>query len=463
MVSSRTIIILSIFLLVTLVLSIISTSVGLAFGVAAMLVLVTRFEYNATRDFFTPLIIFVGFFMFFYYLPYLRTILLGHYWLIYETPTKTANRTLGILFIGFIAFTMGYYFIAPRRWVDRLYMLKSGEQSLNRSLGLMAGISLLLVGLFCFITFIHLSGGIGRVLQAPNWGKLVEPDRNKLYWFGLNMALFSGFTCYFAGRTRIRRYDYLLPIVLVSIFGILHSKKRILAVILIMIIFYNAYHRRFSLRDVALVGILFVGVVALYRPIELIMFGADNESIFRHLTGGVLSNMIYSTLFMTHMGQISGIPQTIPYQWGGTLVNDILPYAIRTYPPIENMVGEYPSAQRINTLVTVGPDQWENKGLVSGIFGEFYINFGIAGVLASGLLLGLFSRFSYEIWRYRNRSFFAAAIYPLLVYYLVNMLFKTPYPWNMLRLMAPILFISTIWFIGNRFFDIPSAFKENPV
>lgn len=416
----------------------VSFGVGVMIAVTMIPIPILFEEYKKTNDLLSPLFLISGFFILFFYLPYLSVVVLGYRVYSFENPVYTAHLTMLFLFVGYLGYVIGYCNDTGRKFAKRLLTIFPSQPPMSPQVGSIIGVVIYAFGLVSLAVFVLHVGGVSAVLSAPQWGEIVIPE-NKIFWYGLNAGLFSGFALYLAARESITKRGIVVFLGSAGIFAALHSRKRIAGIILVCLLLYHYKNRKIRVLDLTLVGVTCFAIIGLYRPIEEVLIQGKNLAVMNKIEFKFEQRFVYHTLFQTHMGQINGIPGEVPYQLGRTLPNNLIPYFVRDFPIIREVYAHPSSAQRISVMVSVGLGTWENKGLVPGLFGELYINYGLVGIALGGLLMGYFSRWAYTLRPNKVDSVWVKAAYPLFMYFIIASVFKTVIYMEQLRIMSPLL------------------------
>jgi oligosaccharide repeat unit polymerase len=198
------------------------------------------------------------------------------------------------------------------------------------------------------------------------------------------------------GPKLLRGLPWLLCTAVAVFFGvILGSKVNIYIVVVSSLVVFHYIRRRFSVVELAVVGTVLFFLLMIYHLItrELLVVGEivsmDEPSVVEfldyaavQLTGNLMQLQTMTVL-------LDRMPDDLPFQLGKTFLSFFtLPVPSSVWPD------KFLTAPGVFTLA-FWPERWLEQGttLPPGILGEFYMNFGIAGVFAGAVSLGwLFER-----------------------------------------------------------------------
>ncbi len=207
----------------------------------------------------------------------------------------------------------------------------------------------------------------------------------------LGMAMAAGWLSYFKGR--LSRVE--IAVITASSAGMLavHGQRAVLLVPLLMIV--TVYHysvRRLRGREILLIGLaglLIVGVLGMPR---LQFVGGEQVTLglgdYAKITGWLIARNL--TAFDALMLVAQRVPGEVGYQWGRSYVD-----AIKMVVP-RWLYADKPQRNLFNRVLRPG----SSGSMALSLPAEGYLNFGLAGLLAETLVLGIGYRTAYS---YRQR------------------------------------------------------------
>lgn len=207
----------------------------------------------------------------------------------------------------------------------------------------------------------------------------------------LGMAMAAGWLSYFKGQ--LSRVE--IAVITASSAGMLavHGQRAVLLVPLLMIV--TVYHysvRRLRGREILLLGLaglLIVGVLGMPR---LQFVGGEQVTLglgdYAKITGWLIARNL--TAFDSLMLVAQRVPGEVGYQWGRSYVD-----AIKMIVP-RWLYAEKPQRNLFNRVLRPG----RSGSMALSLPAEGYLNFGLAGLLAETLVLGIAYRTAYS---YRQR------------------------------------------------------------
>ncbi len=207
----------------------------------------------------------------------------------------------------------------------------------------------------------------------------------------LGVAMAAGWLGYFRGR--LPRIEIVVITASSAAMLAVHGQRAALLVPLLMVV--TVYHylvRRLRMREVLLLGAAGVLVVGVLSMVRLGLVGRQQRAIglddYAKVTGWlVLRNL---TAFDSLMVVTQRVPESIKYQWGRSYfdaIKMIVPCWIYPEKPRRNLFNRMLRPNREGSMALTLP-------------GEGYLNFGLAGLLAETLVLGIAYRTAYS---YRQR------------------------------------------------------------
>jgi len=248
------------------------------------------------------------------------------------------------------------------------------------------------VGLISWLVMMQQSGGVAARISGYGQGigrglGIVVVASAVL----LGMAMTAGWLSYFKGQ--LSRAE--IAVIVVSSVGMLavHGQRAALLVPLLMIV--TVYHysvRRLRGRDILLVGLAGVLIVGLMGMPRLQFMGAEQVPLgigdYAKIAGWLVARNL--TAFDSLMLVAQEVPEEIGYQWGRSYVD-----AIKMILPRWLYAGK-PERNLFNRLLRPG----KSGSMALSLPAEGYLNFGLAGLLAETVILGVAYRAAYN---YRQR------------------------------------------------------------
>jgi len=222
----------------------------------------------------------------------------------------------------------------------------------------------------------------------------------------LGMAMTAGWLGYFKGQ--LSRGE--IAVVTVSSASMLavHGQRAALLVPLLMIM--TVYHyavRHLRGRDIVLIGLVGVLIVGLLGMPRLRFVGNEQVALglgdYAKITGWLVARNL--TAFDALMLVAQRVPGEVGYQWGRSYVD-----AIKMVVP-RWLYAEKPERNLFNRLLRPG----KSGSMALSLPAEGYLNFGVAGLLAETLVLGVAYRTAYSYRQRHPRSAPAILAYALAV------------------------------------------------
>ena len=189
------------------------------------------------------------------------------------------------------------------------------------------------------------------------------------------------------------------------------SRSTVIFLVLGLLFLYGRFIRRVPYVLLAALLPLLITVVAFFGYVRNIDVG--NAAVYTEAVRYFSENPDFVwQLFMQRMDLLPSIAQLLEMRdvgnpeffWGSSYINAFLHIVPRTlWPEKAPLSAAYMSMQ-------VAPGAFaEGVNLYPSVFMEGYLNFGLAGVVLSGIMVGLLSRM-YDRWM-RSRSFFRLLLY----------------------------------------------------
>jgi len=207
----------------------------------------------------------------------------------------------------------------------------------------------------------------------------------------LGMAIAVGWLSYFKGR--LSRVE--IAAITVSGAGMLavHGQRAALLIPLLMIVaIYHYSVRRLRGREVALVGLTGVLIIGVLGMPRLQFAGSEQVALgigdYAKITGWLIARNL--TAFDSLMLVAQRIPGEVGYQWGRSYA-DALGMVVPRW-----LYAKKPERNLFNRVLRPG----SSGSMASSLPAEGYLNFGLAGLLAETLVLGIAYRAAYS---YRQR------------------------------------------------------------
>jgi len=248
------------------------------------------------------------------------------------------------------------------------------------------------LGLASWAVMIYQSGGV--VARISSYGQGVGRGLGVVVVASavfLGMAMAVGWLSYFKGQ--LGRME--IAVITVSSAGMLavHGQRAALLVPLLMIA--TAYHysvRRLRGREILLTGLVGLLIVGLLGMPRLQFVGGEQITLglgdYAKITGWLIARNL--TAFDSLMLVAQRVPDEVGYQWGRSYAD-----AVRMIVP-RWLYAEKPQRNLFNRLLRPG----RSGSMALSLPAEGYLNFGLAGLLAETLVLGIAYRTAYS---YRQR------------------------------------------------------------
>lgn len=317
-----------------------------------------------------------------------------------------------------------------------------------------------LVAIFAFVAILFLLDGISGLVQGASDRTRAFAGLNGL--FLLQNLLLSVSLAWFIRLTRDKKkfafervcfWVYFLGGLFVCS---LQGQKSTLFIIVLSLVIVQHYRvKRISFLKCALLGVvMFISLMAyhLFKQQYLVTgsfsFINQDQGVFLSLCHFLMIQFTGNLMQLQTMTVlIDAMPQGLEWQNGKTLLMlglILLPSVLFPNKPL-TAAGIFTGA--------FWPNMWLLQGttMPPGIFGEFYMNFGVLGVLVGGLLLGVLWGRLHGAVIYNPKSDRALGIYALTVASMLH-LFRG-------ELASVALLIASIWLP----FLLLSSKREEPV
>ena len=373
-------------------------------------------------------------------------------------PTPTYLAALVAAILGGLAFYAGYYSPVGRGLAARLPMAPSVLDEGRIRLGVTVVTA---TGIALFAAFLGMSGGFGAlttVISGRNqdFVLLVSQPVGYLY-SGLSFVFPAGVIL----LVMVRRWRSLtgfagLALVASSVVTAFFTGARsvtlpaLLTLILVWYLRRGARPRLGSIIVLALAG--FVLVISVPRDFRNTddrtgsLLDAVASSVSNAQETGRQFFLGLDTAMLPALAiELAYVPEVIPYQLGSTYVEA----AVRPIP--RAFWSSKPEAAETQLMRAIWPDLAAQRvGLAFSLFGEPYLNFGFAGVVAISSIFGVAWRSVWEYWRGQPQNTVAIGIYaiswPFLFVYMrggIGVDYQR-------QLIALVPFIALAWFGSRR-------------
>jgi len=308
-------------------------------------------------------------------------------------PVATDRQGIwGAIVLGFVVvagFWMGYLLPLGEAmarslpWASKSWSRQRARTAAWLSWGL---------GVASWVVMIYYSGGV--VTRMSAYGQGVGKGLGVVVVGSavlLGMAMAVGWLSYFKGR--LSRVE--IAVITVSSAGMLavHGQRAVLLVPLLMIVtIYHYLIRRLRGREILLVGLAGVLIIGVLGMPRLQFAGSEQVALgpgdYAKITGWLVARNL--TAFDSLMLVSQRVPKEVGYQWGRSYVD-----AIKMVVP-RWLYAEKPERNLFNRLLRPG----RSGSMALSLPAEGYLNFGLAGLLAETLVLGIAYRTAYS---YRQR------------------------------------------------------------
>ncbi len=286
---------------------------------------------------------------------------------------KYAYNIFFLFLLCLLLFVIGADIIVGNKKIKKVFKIKFlSLQNINnkyvvRSATLFLIIGYIFIGIFLIknLNFIMQDLENNRVLAMQGSGVIIHlgyiilPASWILYYCHLNYK-----------KNKFMYLYLILDIILLLLMGF---RARILELILLLIIIRNDY-KPFSIKKLIVYGISLVVLVVLMQFARTIMSGGNIDKVI----GSLVSTMGVSSINLNYI--FDAFPDNVPFQYGYTYWLGI------------GMLLPGPDIDATLWLKDALNLQYAGGGLTPSIIGEFFINFGYAGVFIGMILLGIICR-----------------------------------------------------------------------
>jgi len=302
------------------------------------------------------------------------------------TFNDAMTRAMLALTLFFATVLVGYRLPVSRRMAASLSRLGSGMQALDVRWVIVAWLAIGVCGQLLFMFQLGgPAGALGRLATQGNFsGDFVSLVILNFYTAGLVLWI-----CWHPPASRAGRWLLIAAVSELALFySLLGSRTLVLVPVLLVVLAWHERVRPFRLRVVALVGVGAILFSSAYltlrqdsgqRPLKDAIVDVPRHAVEARAILGA------SPVFDQVFAEMNLVPRASPYRHGGELAQGILgqvPSAI------------YPGKPEANDL-TFRKLVWGERfqaGRPVGAAGEFYRDFGFAGIAIGSLLLGIIAR-----------------------------------------------------------------------
>lgn len=408
-------------------------------------------KYDRFRDFFSPQMLLILFFIFFYILPAFQFIQGDDYFtktvgmFFVGTPLTEIDRVNAIIvsFISFVCLIGGIYFsywLKVFRTAPKISV--KSEIFWNKMNFYQVVFLYLTIGVLETLLLIRFSGGVLSIFL--NLGKKFEiRSGNYIFTFGYMFLSIVVILLLFQ-KKKITKLFILLLIASILSAALIINRGLMLIIFGSVIIIYNYYIKQINLKKVFLISILGLFGAVFYKVLQVIIVNNWN---FKYLSLKYFFSATGRDLFgdvLIGPQQLSfalkGVPSFLDFQYGKTIIGfltSLIPSRFFPGKPVVSGAGVY--TQRLFPYIF-----YSGTTIPPGLISEFYMNFSFVGVIFGMFLCGFFLGYLYQITKLK-KSVFLTFLYSFLVVSFLYLLRG-----EFLLVTKYILFIAFFW-IALRF------------
>lgn len=369
--------------------------------------------------------------------------------------SATFDETLLTVMVGCIALSVGYLSgVGTTFW----QLLPRPTSAFPQRSVVEAGVVTAVLGGCLYVVFLASHGGFAMLLltlkgRSTQLGDIQRHSTGYLY-SAINFLVPASFM-FFAAWLRSRRF-YLFTLTVLAggpflLLGLTQGSRIGLlpALLGLGIIYYLHEKRRPKVRNVLILGVLTVGVLAFIRDfrdadsigrrsLDSMEFTNHPGQSFGNTFGGN-DNEMFDTLANT----LSVVPDRIPYQpWG--LITDL---AIRALP--RTLYPDKPLEVSDQLIVALWPEHYQRTRASSAnsIFGNLYLYGGIVGVALGAFSIGAILNQSWKSYLRNSGNLNAIVLYAFVPGFVVILLRGTITDMftRMLFFVLPLILAQRYW------------------
>jgi len=304
-----------------------------------------------------------------------------------ELPLGVAMaRATAVCAVFTVALLAGYK-LGVGRWIGRrLERIGTGGAPRNPLAAIVASLA---IGLAAEVVIIARAGGPVASLESANKQNALSDSFSLYFLAGFALAALVVWVAWRAPRTRVEWAALIVTVVAVCGFSVLAgSRARVFVTLLVLGLIVHYLHRRWRARELVLAAVLMLAFASTFGVFRQV---ADSSSIGRALELGsehvldqrVILNDITSFDHILYATTIYG--ESRPHEHGQFLLD-----GARSYVP-SAIDANKPEGGDVVFRKAVWGDQF-GAGRPPTAAGDLYIDFGLPGVAAGALLIGIAAR-----------------------------------------------------------------------
>jgi oligosaccharide repeat unit polymerase len=296
-------------------------------------------------------------------------------------------RSTGACALFLVMLLAGYRFGGGHRLARRLSALRGSRTPINVRAAVGVSMAIGLVAQAAII--VHAGGPAASLKQASSKQSALSESFVLFFLAGFGFAAVILWAAWRRPRTRLEWWGWGLSVAAVCAFSVIAgSRARIFLTVVALAVIAHYLWRPWRRRELAAAFVLLLAFVSSFIVFRQV---ADSDSLSRatHKAGTytldprVIINDITSYDDVLYATTIYG--QTRPYEHGRFLVNAFRSFVPRRIDPNK------PSGGDIAFRKVVWKEEF-GAGRPPTAVGDFYIDFGFAGVAVGGLLVGIIAR-----------------------------------------------------------------------
>jgi len=345
-------------------------------------------------------------------------------WIFWRFGEEQAAYAFGLLLVSVVLFRVGYGSPVGRQLAAKLPAVPRNSP---RPIMMKWGVILVLLGIMGQAVFVGRSGGFEEYFSVPRGGG--DYEHNTAYLYGMLNFVYLGLLILISeGRKRtvspFTRLMILLLVLLVLLYKVYIGQRShvILYSICFLAVHYSSRGRSIPWRVLVSYGLtlsLVIGFMSLYRlQIHLKTdWGALSRDIAQRTVwdfleaaprGGTMVG--YGTEICMYVGITYFVPDPVPYDYGANYLNLLVQWIPRKLWPSRPHFG---MNHWLRLLEAQGSGA--THGPTKTLFGGFYGNGGVVGVIALSLVYGVVMAIM-PCWRrlYQSNDFVRLAVIGLM-------------------------------------------------
>lgn len=368
----------------------------------------------------------------------------------YYDLTATLDKSFLVVFLMCFSFSFANLIPLKKENLDTI------SYDISKSRLTIVLIIFFMFGITCFGLAVILVGGISAFFSGLG-------DRIRLF-AGLNYLFYSLLFLPISAliwwvkilhyKERVSVVFIVYTLITIGFSGFLGGKANTFMIILAFIVLFHKYVKPLTLTLFVMLSISGIFSMRLFEVFfrEYLVIGKITSIDFSD--PGEVINDIFVKSFEGNFPQfqiltvaVDYVPRALDYQYGKT-------YAYLFFSPIPSSVWkEKPLAPSAVLTLPIWPERWENSGtsIPPSLLGEFYINFGLTGVVVGMFAFGFIYNYFYMRFYKYSTDPRKIAFYSLLIAFMLYFIrgnFADPF--ILLMIMSVPLFSGFKYSIVNK-------------